>query len=403
MALSGDSRPDLLVLSGIEAGDSGTGRLVQYLERRLLSSGLSGEVFSRPEVLFTTYGRLRRGELRQALTGVARFRCDWARFRHGWTLARNHSSVPLLLLHPQSLGFEATLDLIEARRVPATLFLLDSSFFCVSSYNYVRGEHAPCIRCVGGNFDAARALHCRAVPRLRRFDVRTIERMRGVVRSGKVRLLAQTQVQADLAQRHFGFDRAPEVVGLWTEEFEALPDIIVASEAAGQMSAPSKYDVVFHGHHVPAKGTDWLLAVARSSPKLRFLFPFTRRPWLDAPSNCHFVPMLWRSGLEEAVRTSFITTVPSMWSAPIEGALIKSLAVAPRVAVAENSTSFAATLPAGSVLVLPAEPKEAGAALERAFHANWKPDAGVIERWLRDFRAGRERFFERLVAATMER
>lgn len=402
MAVSGSRVLDLVVLSGIEAGESGTGRLVQHLEACLGARGRRGAVFGRPELVFTAYGRLRRGEVRAALRGIARFSSARARFEDGWKLARAHPAVPLLLLHPQALGFDPMLDLIEARTRPATLFLLDSGFFCVASYNHVQGESGACVRCIGGDFAAARRFGCRAAPWPVPFDAGTLERLRRIVRTGQLRLLAQTPAQAELAQRHFGLGQLPDVVGLWTSEFDALLDVQTTQPPDRRHDGGSDYDVVFHGDNLVAKGAQWLMRAAQASPGLRFLFPFRKPVQLGVPQNCDFVPMRWSSGLEKAVRTSFITAVPSLWSAAIEGALVKSLVLAPRVAVAENASAFSATLPHGAVLVLPSDPALAGAALARAHAEGWKPDAAVRERWLEQFRAHRDAFFERVLAVAMQ-
>jgi hypothetical protein len=402
MAVSGAGVPDLVILSGIEAGESGTGRLVEHLEACVKTRPLRAVVVGKPELVFTAYGRLRRGQLLTAARGIARFSGARARFEDGWKLAREHPSVPLLLLHPQALGFDPMLDLVEARTRPATLFLLDSSFFCVASYNHVQGENGACVRCAGGNFAAAQAFGCRAAPWPVPFGASTLERLRPIVRAGKLRLLAQTPAQAELAQRHFGLDRLPEVVGLWTSEFDALLDVRALPQSDRRGDGGSGYDVVFHGDNLAAKGAHWLMSAALASPGLRFLFPFRKPVQVGAPPNCAFVPMRWSSGLEKAVRTSFITAVPSLWSAAVEGALIKSLVLAPRVAVAENASAFAATLPSGAALMLPSDPARAGSALARAHAEGWKPDPAVRERWLAWFRAQRDAFFERVLAASMQ-
>jgi hypothetical protein len=54
------------------------------------------------------------------------------------------------------------------------------------------------------------------------------------------------------------------------------------------------------------------------------------------------------------------------------------------------------------VLVLPADPSLAGAALARAHAEDWRPDAAVRERWLTWFRAERDAFFDRVLAVSMQ-
>lgn len=48
--------------------------------------------------------------------------------------------------------------------------------------------------------------------------------------------------------------------------------------------------------------------------------------------------------------------VPSLWSAPVEGALIKSIAAGRAVAVADNHSAFSHELPMWAVSRLPSDP-----------------------------------------------
>ena len=56
--------------------------------------------------------------------------------------------------------------------------------------------------------------------------------------------------------------------------------------------------------------------------------------------------------MNEAVHEAALVCVPSLWSAPAEGALIKSRAVARAVAVVRNDTALASELPDELVLKL---------------------------------------------------
>ena len=144
--------------------------------------------------------------------------------------------------------------------------------------------------------------------------------------------------------------------------------------------------MVFHGDSTDAKGGRWLLEVARAAPQLSFLFPFERpKNWGETPANSTFRAMRWESGLEDAVSGARVVANPSLWSAPIEGALVKSLAVAQAVAIAANDTAFGHELPPGLVLCLPVDTTAAARALSSAVASRWSPEPGVKSAWVSQF------------------
>ena len=146
-----------------------------------------------------------------------------------------------------------------------------------------------------------------------------------------------------------------------------------------------------------AKGADWFIALARNSPNLQFICPFPRaRSIVDPPANLTFRLMTWEAGLREAMAASRMVMVPSLWSAPIEGALIKSLITNDRVAILDNDSAFQSELPHEAVLRLSGDPKQAARQLQVALDGDWAPDAVVHRDWLRDFRKFNERFFENI-------
>jgi len=106
--------------------------------------------------------------------------------------------------------------------------------------------------------------------------------------------------------------------------------------------------------------------------------------------------MTWEAGLREAMAASRMVMVPSLWSAPIEGALIKSLITNDRVAILDNDSAFQSELPHEAVLRLSGDPKQAARQLQVALDGDWAPDAVVHRDWLRDFRKFNERFFENI-------
>ena len=384
------------ILSGQRPGDSGTGRLVTHVRQEIARYAPSFSLVTRPDppVAVPTLVRRRRwGQALQVFIGHAG-RELW--FRLGLRAVRRRVREPLLVLHPQTLGFRNFLELVDGRILPATLFLLDSSFFCIASYNHLLGENRPCMRCVGGDFKQARRHECEPFPKPDPTAHEYVIRILDLVKQGRIRIVAQNARQAELAQRHFGLSEPPAVVGLWTKDWDPL---LETARTKQPVAMPEQTQIVFHGFDLDAKGAAWLEKVAEHIPRRRFIFPFPRPAKRTPPRNCEYKPMTWETGLEDAVSSAQCVVVPSLWSAPIEGSLVKSIVLSRRVAVTENDSSYVDELPDGLVLRLHADPAKAGPALDRALNQGWKPDPNVKAVWLAKLSLQRHEFLERLLSA----
>jgi hypothetical protein len=205
-----------------------------------------------------------------------------------------------------------------------------------------------------------------------------------------VKLLAQSKSHSLLAERHFGV--SVPVVGLWANGWDECLNVEVDPN-------PSyRWDVVFHGWHVPAKGADWLLEVARHCPDLKFLMPFACNPDLAASlPNCTFRQMTWENGLRDEIKAARITAVPSLWSASIEGALLKSIACAPAVSVLQNDTAYSSELPSELLLRMPKDAASAAERLRWAVSSGWQPDPHLRKYWLEQFVSFNRSMYERLI------
>ena len=320
-----------------------------------------------------------------------------------WLLAAASSirdAESVILLHPQSIGGGWCLDLIERRRCPTWIYLLDSSFFCIRSYNHLPEEQDACVRCLGGAWAAAAEHGCRPYPAGHDCGLPFLRRLRSLAAGGRVRFMAQNPGQAILAERHFGTPWKVPVVGMWTVDLEE-----VFSGAARSLAArppQSAYDVVFHGGDHAAKGFGWALDVATRLPSARFLFPMAWKPRPGRehrPANCDFVPMTWESGLEAAVSEARVTLVPSLWSAPVEGALVKSIAVGRAVAAPVVESGFVSDLPTGLIRLLDRSPGVAASQLHESIVSGWRPPAETLAAWRARFRAENADLLARMVRA----
>ena len=364
----------------------GAGRLAIELERQAASRPDVRLIFAgnRSAVADAVRGR-RWGSAARALAIHAGRR---ARQRLLAVSPELSAAESLILLHPQSIGGRWSLALIRRRRNPTWIYLLDSSFFCIRSYNHLATESDACTRCLGGGWAAAKDHGCRPYPAGHDCGLTFLKELRSLAVAGRVRFMAQNPGQAALAERHFNARLPVPVVGMWTIDLaEAFAE---GSELKVSPSRAGSHDVVFHGGDHPAKGFGWALDVARRLPAARFLFPMAWRPgagWGERPTNCEFTPMTWESGLGDAVASALVTLVPSLWSAPVEGALVKSIAQGRAVAAPAIESGFVADLPTGLVRLLAKSPGIAAEQLRETLAIGWRPEPSTLTGWKARFKA----------------
>lgn len=238
----------------------------------------------------------------------------------------------LILLHPQSLGYGLTLDVLRARE-QTYMYVLDNSFFCRASYNHLPGENKACLRCLGGSFEAAEQNGCHHFPH-HQSNERQFERaLMELAKQGKVHFLAQSRVQADLLRQHFGAQAEISNVGIFAD-YDQQWD---GASVTGKLERPL---VVFHANPLKAKGVDWAIELAGKLDEFDFVFPCLAEEidYGSVPENITFKPMDWANGLKAYVQKANYVLCPSIWSAPVEGALVKSvLSGTPTIVVDETS------------------------------------------------------------------
>ena len=367
---------DLTVISGIPAGDSGTGRFVAHLKARM--ADLAGDrikLIARPErpALWQIRMWLRTRAYKHAVHELVRYGVLIWKFRLGVCSVILRRGQRLMLLHPQNVGYRLALRLLESRKEPPLIYLLDSSFFCIASYNHLRNENGACLRCLDMGFGQMVENGCKPFPRPDPEGVHFAPRLQHLARSGRVKVAAQNVRQAELAQRQFGLVSPPPVVGLWTQDWDEIfagNVAPMASKAANECS----WDVLFHGHGLDAKGAGWTTRLAAQCPELRFMFPFARPDWLEAPANCFFIPYSWENGLREEIGKSRYVAVPSRLWAPHGGAVGVNLAGG-----------------RGGV----------GVELRQAVESDWMPDADIKTAWVADFAKKKSSFVPGLLAVSM--
>ena len=338
----------LIVITGMPAGNTGTGKLISTLKsERFEDVG----IYENPELLLSDVDWYKRkGKIRKAKKIYRRYIYYKQRYREGFELAKSRENR-LLIFHPQSIGYRKVCELVDARDGITNLFLLDSSFFCIKSYNYVEEEYAACLRCLDKDIESQIArTGCVDYPVKDECGAEFIKNIRREYKQGKLNLLAQNRNQAELARKSFSMNELPKWLWIKVRDFDEQIDV------ADKLCLA--YDIVFHGSEYPAKGNRWAEKVAGFCDQVKFVFPW------KGGNDCRngyvsYKNITWETGLREEVMNAKITLVPSLWSASIEGALIKSILFGNLVCVVENETAFSSEIPEDLVIRLPANEEKA--------------------------------------------
>ncbi|WP_236450638.1 hypothetical protein [Stutzerimonas stutzeri] len=285
----------------------------------------------------------------------------------------------VIFIHPQTAGYKNLFRLSSQNQV--YLYVMDNSFFCIRSYNLHPLLEVECLNCLG---DPSKALpECTAYPveisqalsKSYLYELRSL--------SSKIIFLAQNENQKQLIRRHFGEKTRVVVVGLDTGE---TGDPRVSDTAL--KSKGHKYDMVFHGAANLAKGVRFFIELAEYLSEFSAFVPAHRRDCerimgrAITATNIDFVPCSWETGLKQAVLNSKLVFNPSLWSAPIEGALLKSLHYAKKVLVVESKFGYESEISAAHLVRIPRDIPSAAEAvrselntlsLEPCRYVHWRP------------------------------
>lgn len=358
------------IIVGIGPGPSGTGRAV----RSIIDEARRG-VYKNLQILLENFYDDGTKKISKVLYETSDFESTVVR----------HSTI---IIHPQYIGFKRTLDHIKNSKNMARLYLMDASFFCLASYNYLSEEFNPCLKCLGGNFEEAKRMGCKPWPVKSSFAEGYLKELSKLAKDGSVGFFAQNKRQSELCRKHFGENAVVDVTGMWAVDWELSDSIVDVEEN-------SDYDVVFHGHNIAAKGVKWALDLAVNCKDLKFLFPFPIysmgyiRPFkYFFRKNIFFRKMSWERGLSEAVKRARATLVPSMWSAPIEGSLIKTVGLSKLPVVNSNDSSFAGEIiefDSEIILSLPSDHLEASKILSKALQEGRSNSLEKRKQWYNEF------------------
>lgn len=317
------------LISGIGPGNGGVGRLMKALVPQYINSGYkiiyrreskSVKALMAEKKYFHAYGEV-----------LLRLYYSFTFYLRTYFIKNSE----IIFLHPQTAGYKLLLRLIKRNKLE--IYVMDNSFFCIRSYNTHPVKMIECIKCLG---NVQPEIECFSFP-IKIKKSKNIKYLKLLSqRSSDVSFLSQNNLQAVLIKQHFGVNTKVKVIGMETNE------IISSSLNEKRKSEDeSEYDVVFHGSSIIAKGVAYVVGLAYCTPEYTFFIPddienVVKNVERDLPNNITCQKMSWETGLKEKVISAKLVINPSMWSAPIEGALLKSAAFNDNVATVKTKYGF---------------------------------------------------------------
>ena len=382
-----------IIISGVPPVQKGAGLFIQQIEKE-------AELNSEIEILYTNFRMLAGIQLnkKQYLKFIksvllhvkSRFNIWWFAY-----FGKVNNYKKLIVIHHQLIGLKLVEKIVKRKKGVTTLFLLDSGFFCIASYNHIERENSECIECLGGNYSSIEKNNCKPFPVRNNYNVFFLRNLHTYVDGGKIDFITQNKNHENLVKTHFGQRVKVSTLGIWTSDLPEKNEI----HRIRKNRKLSDF-ILFHGAPISAKGMYYSLELAGLCPDIEFIFPFNKSNIgnYTESSNCTFREMNWDSGLKDCAMKARIVLVPSLNSPPVESAFVKSLIYCSAVAVVNIETSFSAELNNQIIIKLDRDPIVASSEVIKYYKSHWVPDEKIINNWIDNHYKNNQNPLERYLA-----
>ena len=251
----------------------------------------------------------------------------------------------LVIFHQQSIGYDLVAKLIHKSK-KTQFFVLDTNFFCKKSYNEY--NDSVCFVCYE-NFKPYN--DCYHHPYITENDDNYKKFADSLnINMEKIEFVVQTNGYRELVKKKFNKSN----IKLKKMYHEKLKNI---NYYVDNNLDKLKYDFFFHAHLTPPKGINYFYKLSNQMPDKNFFLP-SHKTHNQLNNNISFKKVYWGEEFISILKKSKIVLCPSIWTYPVESAVIKSLLMKKAVAVVNNKYSFSKEVPDDCIIKLTGNIKE---------------------------------------------
>ena len=257
-------------------------------------------------------------------------------------LAGNRHKEKICLFHIQSLGCGYINKKLRERRVES-IYIVDNFYFCANAYNWRKIDPLSACTVCFDSIKVRESSECmkNMYPCENIVEYANLNNKLRNEFSGKI--YVQNNNQEAMAIKYF---KKAKVKKVGMISYSAIREakfgkkqIQDIQELVLLVKRRYNYLVVVHAHKIGAKGLYAVTKIAKKSPSIGFIVPYKLEKE-ECAENLFSYECSWRSGLKELCETADIVLVPSIWSVPIEGALLKSMRYAKRVVALKEAYEY---------------------------------------------------------------
>ncbi len=251
----------------------------------------------------------------------------------------------LVIFHQQSIGYDLVSRFIfKSKNIK--LFILDTNFFCKKSYNEYNNN--PCFSCYS-SFNPYN--DCYHHPNSKATDKDYLKFLKSLSDNIKnIEFIVQTEGYKKLIKEKFNNYKI-EIKKMYHEK------LISENFSYKDEINNFKYDFFYHAHITPPKGINYYYELANQMPEKNFFLP-SNFDYKKISKNISYKKINWSKEFIDIMKTSKIIICPSVWTYPVESAVIKSLLLKKGVAIISNHHSFSDTIPRNCIIKLTGNIKE---------------------------------------------
>ena len=311
------------IVSGIGPGSGGVGNYITYISQHFPNINLIFPGRSNSKISF--------------INKVFNFFTIQFLFIKVLFVRKHH----VLIFSQQYLKLSLIKYLVKNNRT--TFYLMDNSFFCVKSYNYLESKKGECFECLGGKWENIKKNKCKTQPFIvqRKKYVKINQYL--LENRDNLEFITLSETNIKLLEKHLGGNHKVKYNYFMTNELLDNPKTI------NNLKIKAKFDFVFHGSDINSKGYSYYIDLAKSMPDFSFFVPTSRDVKLN---NVTCKNIRWETGLQEIISDSKIILTPSMWSNTPEASMLKSLKYNGCVALIKTEFGFAQEMPLDSFVNL---------------------------------------------------